>query len=478
MFCSNCGKEIPDGSVFCLECGTRLVSDSKEQNSLVINNSEKKKQLKWLFIALGILVIVISVVGLLIYSSQPTVKYEKAEKAVENGDYEKAIKIYTELGDYLDSVDKISSTTLLKHYADGCDLYEKGMFEFAIEELTQAEQTDETKEMIKKSYYGQGIKLYEEGKYIDSSFALKNSGWYEDSDNRILEMGKMMIEESDFESAALIFDNGNELKEDKYVNYAYGMVNFLNKKYLNASTNFVKADNLFDSEEKYIESLYEYALEQFNNKKYTDAKHTFEKIEDYSNSSSMINACELLKCKELMNEGELLTAYNNLCKMPETYSYENVSVSELLNMLENNMAWVNLCGRWTSTTGIAAADCTSRILGRSMGRWTHDIEKDDYSLSIKCILHDDGTVSIKGVGTIFEFTDWSTIQIGLKYNVNKKINFTGRYNSSDCLESYEIDENTALYVSGEKIKLKYLINDNNADTSFTYKYSTDITYKK
>ena len=26
MFCSNCGKQIPDGSAFCPECGTKLTA--------------------------------------------------------------------------------------------------------------------------------------------------------------------------------------------------------------------------------------------------------------------------------------------------------------------------------------------------------------------------------------------------------------------------------------------------------------------
>ena len=77
---------------------------------------------------------------------------------------------------------------------------------------------------------------------------------------------------------------------------------------------------------------------------------------------------------------------------------------------------------------------------------THDIEKGDYKLDIKCSLNDDGSINLSGNGSIFVFTNWSTIQIGLKYNISKSISFDKKVRASDFGTPLVIDDLSLIHI--------------------------------
>lgn len=475
MFCKKCGQELPEESIYCWECGTRL---DKELKNVIKDSGKREFNLKIALLAFFSLLVIGVGIGYIGYSSQPAVKYKRAEKAVVKENYDKAIKLYTNLGEYLDSTDRLSAAILLKHYSDGCKLYECGKFDSAIEELEQAERDENTQEIMNKAYYGKAIELLESKNYIDAANAFKNSNWYDDSDEKILEMGKIILEEGDYDTAVIIFDSSRSSQSSEYAQYATGMLNFKNKKYNEASMNFNKAGTLFDSEEKYKESTYKYAGQQIEAKDYEKAKIAYAQIKEYEDSAEMINACDLMLAKAEIQNGNLGIALNILQKLPEAYSYSDIEVSELLSKLNNNSQWVAVCGKWKSTNGLAETNSYHRRTGDDMGEWTHTIETNDYTLDIRCSINNDETITVSGSGTIFEFTDWSTIQIGLKYNVNKPISFSKTIDASSFGKVIEMNENIAVTFLDDKVVLKYVVNDNNSTAYFTYRYETNITYKK
>lgn len=473
--CPKCGKILPSDCVYCLKCGTQV---NKELQINTKDLSKRKFKSKTALLSIFALFTVCIGIGYISYVSQPNVKYKRAEEAVSKQNYDRAIDLYTDLGEYLDSADKLATTILLKHYFDGCELYESGEYDFAIEELEQAVQDENTQEMMNKAYYGKAIELLESKNYVDAANAFKNSNWYGDSDEKILEIGKMMVKDGDFDKALAVFDSGQNLQNNEYTQYAQGMLNFQNKNYNEASMNFSKAGNLFDSEEKYKESSYQYAEEQIEGGNYENARKIYAQIQGYKNSEEMLNACDLMLAKEEMKNGNLSKALNLLEELPEAYSYDNIVVSELLNKLNNNSQWVSACGKWKSTEGLAETSSYHRRTGDDMGRWTHTIEINDYTLEIKCSINNDETITVSGSGTIFEFTDWSIIQNGLKYNVNKPISFSKTIDTSSFGKAIEINENITVTFLDNKIALKYIVNDNNSAAYFTYRYETNITYEK
>ncbi|MDE7132915.1 MAG: hypothetical protein K2O65_14195 [Lachnospiraceae bacterium] len=473
--CPKCGKTLPRNSVYCLECGKKvnrgLQNDTRDLSKRQFNS-------KVVLLSTFTLLAVCIGIGYISYASQPTVKYKRAEEAVSKQNYDRAIDLYTDLDEYLDSADKLATTILLKHYFDGCELYECGEYDSAIEELEQAVQDENTQEMMNKAYYGKAIELLESKNYVEAASAFKNSNWYGDSDEKILEIGKMIVEDGDYDMALTVFNSGRNLQGNEYAQYAQGMLNFQNRNYNEASMNFSRAGNLFDSEEKYKESSYQYAEKQIEEGNYNNARTIYAQIQGYKDSEEMINACDLMLAKEEMKNGDLGKALNTLEKLPEAYSYDNIVVSELLNKLNNNSQWVSACGKWKSTKGLAEAASYHRRTGSEMGSWTHTIEINDYTLDIKCSINNDETITVSGSGTLFEFTDWSTIKNGLKYNVNKSISFSKTIDASSFGKTIEMDENITVTFLDNKVVLKYVVNDNNSTAYFTYRYETNITYEK
>ena len=48
MFCTNCGKENPDGAKFCENCGKKI-EEVVEDNAVITSETmKKKKNIKWL----------------------------------------------------------------------------------------------------------------------------------------------------------------------------------------------------------------------------------------------------------------------------------------------------------------------------------------------------------------------------------------------------------------------------------------------
>lgn len=190
----------------------------------------------------------------------------------------------------------------------------------------------------------------------------------------------------------------------------------------------------------------------------------------------MSNACILLSAKKNMEEGNLNQAKKELGTLPDNFSYNGTNSADLITKLNSISNWIGLCGQWSSTTGLAESNCKARNYYYDGGTWTHDIEKGDYKLDIKCRLNDDGSINLSGNGSIFVFTNWSTIQIGLKYNISKSISFDKKVSASDFGTPLVIDDYTTITLSAKGIELKYKETDNNSVTSFIYTYTTKVTF--
>ncbi|MBQ2800465.1 MAG: hypothetical protein IJF03_03655 [Lachnospiraceae bacterium] len=288
-----------------------------------------------------------------------------------------------------------------------------------------------------------------------------------------------MVNDGNFEDAITVFNCATNGSKNSYFQYATGMINVENKNYKDAMANFEKAGNILGADELYKESAYNYATSQMIEKQYSNAIVYLVEIPDYKDSSDLVKACKLMNAKNKMNAGDLIQAKKDLETLPEDFSYNNVKVSELLKKLNENINWVNICGKWNSKSGKAASDCTSRTTGRNMGTWSNEIIENACSLDIKCILNEDGTVNVIGSGSIFVFENWSTLQIGLDYNTNHSVSFNKKVDAvSDFGTAVEINDTISITFVKDKILLKYKKNDDNSSANFTYCYTTNVEYVK
>lgn len=467
MICPKCSKEISDSSIYCPDCGHKISGEDSHKSVV------KEKKAVNIKLILGIICVIVILVGAsvgLYINSTPEVRYNKAEKAFENGNYEKAIRYYTAVGNYKDAESRLEEANAANCYVSALGLMDQGNYEEAKSELELADGYKDSAQLIKQCDYSMAEGFVKTGDYLAAAESFKAAGNYEDANDRIIALGQELVLDSNFDDAVKVFGYSKNPLSDSYAQYANGVLNLRNESYLDAASNFNKAGDLLDAKEQYKVAQYAYASKQLKAKKYSDAKKAFNKILDYNDSSNLVNACDLMLAEEEMKKGNLNTAKEMLEKMPENYTYDNSSVSALLTKLNSNSQWLAVCGIWTSTSG-QMRTTQSGSYGYS-NWWYYDFQRGDKDIEIRCKLNDDGSATIVTNGTIPIYINYSPIQIGIKQgtqsvNINEKVSDMG---------TVKINDLTAITFSPSKISVAYKKVDNSQDVYFTYTYKTDITY--
>ncbi len=137
MYCGNCGKQIPDYSVFCPECGQSTGLETVRAQTPVTaaaqpgHNKPKKRRVLWpIFVGAGLLVAAIVVAAIVIGNKNAA--YRDAAALFDAGEYAEAQEAYEELGRFSDS----RAQADIARRCDAAEaLYEKGRYADALEEL-------------------------------------------------------------------------------------------------------------------------------------------------------------------------------------------------------------------------------------------------------------------------------------------------------------------------------------------------------
>lgn len=178
MKCPECGKEISDRAVYCPNCGCPIECHDESYSIVPSNNlkendnkSDVKSRFKFenLFefkdkftkninkilnnkkkvIRLGIIIasIFLIIIGISIYKSKINAeKYNSAMIYENSGEYEKAIEIYKDLGNYKDS-------ETCGDYCQALSLCEKGNYKSAYSILMNIKDYEKTSTLLKQIYY-------------------------------------------------------------------------------------------------------------------------------------------------------------------------------------------------------------------------------------------------------------------------------------------------------------------------------------
>lgn len=105
MFCSKCGKELPDDSVFCNACGHQINETTKSEPAVEEKPKKEKKPvnkkaLKWTAFIFGGVVLATVLIWLTIAIVIPTIKWNSAIAKMEKGDYIEAFETLNNI-DYI-----------------------------------------------------------------------------------------------------------------------------------------------------------------------------------------------------------------------------------------------------------------------------------------------------------------------------------------------------------------------------------------
>ena len=150
--------------------------------------------------------------------------YQKALSCMENGDYDRAMQLFSELAGYRDSVEKAQTCSeqavLENAYVDANTLLSNGQYDDAIAaflEISTYKDAAEKIEQAKQLQYQDALAELENGNYEAAQTAFENLGDYADSANRVLEArnaeAEQMLAGGQKAEAALAFGRLAEYKD-------------------------------------------------------------------------------------------------------------------------------------------------------------------------------------------------------------------------------------------------------------------------
>lgn len=477
--CPECGKMISDKSENCVGCGFPINGNSSSSKSSEVGKVKKEKTKrkpinKRLVKTLAIVIPVIAIiVAAIVFLNSSAFKYILAQNAEKKNNYEKAIELYSKLGDYKDSPIKLEENQKIKTYKDASKLKEERKYDEAISLFESLSEYNDSTSQITDCYYLKAVELEEAGNIDEAVETYSLVLDYEDTKDRVFKIGESYITSGDYSKASSIL---SEVSEDYpgYKEYATAMVAFENKKYDEALTNFRKSNDLYDSADMANESLYNKGKADYDSGNYKNAQNSFRQASGYKDSDQLYKNCDFLIAKQDFDEGNLHSARTQFKSLDEDFTVNGKSVKEYLEKLENNSTWVDMCGKWECDSGTAITKETHRSTG-AWDAWEYDMSYSNMAqLNVRCVLQDDGSVKVKIQGSFFKLTNYSI----LSSQVNQTDHSVYVEKIVNGLGAIECDSNTTITLNTDKIRINYKKVDDNSNMYFTETYTTDCNLKK
>lgn len=251
--------------------------------------------------------------------------YAHADNCFKEKDYEEAAKLFWALGSFGDANERAKES----EYQKAIILADSGDYEGAIEIFNKFSYYSDSMDKLKQTQYTYGKECYEGKEYLKAYELLSALGVYEDakdlSNIALYKQAGIEYKAKRYDTAfeyyyRLPADYKDSLEKAKESGYLFGCQCLEDKDYLKASNMFghralVKYG---DSSDKYNESTYLYAQECLGNKKYNDAISYFGRIINYKDSEKMVNESRYQLAMDCMETANYIIAVTNFEKL-ESY---------------------------------------------------------------------------------------------------------------------------------------------------------------
>lgn len=192
-------------------------------------------------------------------------------------------------------------------------------------------------------------------------------------------------------------------------------------------------------------------------------------------AADLCTACDYLTAEEHYQNGELNTAKKLFEALPKDYSYKNgAKVGVRLERLEKFKSFAALCGTWKVTDNYIESKNVYNRSG-SWSNWYYDGVLTDQSITIRCVINSDDTVTVNGEVEFYRFTDYSSLKEYCKATKTSKTFSITKV--AQMPASHVIDGDTTLLFKNNIFELSYYVKDNYS-VSFTNMYTSRVTYGK
>ena len=273
----------------------------------VTQEKPEKKSKKGLIIAIvAILVVLLAGGGVAaFFLTAPMRNYNKEMDLKDNGEYEQAIEIFTDLEDYEDSPAQITDCK----YLNAKQMIDDANYAEAREILTELGDYKESKDELNRCNYLDAKQMLADGNYDDAKIAFQALGDYEDSED--------LVKECDYGRA-------NELLTDK--------------KYAEAKKIYESLNGYSDSKDKIKQCDYNLAKSKVDSAP-ADAIELLEGLGDYEDSKTLLQQAKMSFCKK-NKDSTNKTTYKYLKELKDAkYKGAAELYTELYTLKVTNVFW-------------------------------------------------------------------------------------------------------------------------------------------
>ena len=437
-----------------LKDNTGAMKSNISANSKKIKNTAIIALISILAVALGVLAI--------IYVPK-YVHYSKAGKAFEISDYDTAIEQYGKAGTFLHSDEKLKDTYVA--YARSCA--DDGSYDKAIGLLEGSDRTEDVDSIFTDCAKG----YIDEERYDDAVNTLKTFPSKTGREELWKACGMGYVQGERYSEAVDAF---NQLSDDESVQnsaYSQAKIDIDAKKYESAVKNLEAAQGLYDSSALMQDTYYVWGTSLFP-ADYTNAEAILSKAGDYKDAKKLINACRLLTAENLLNENKFNEAKDILKQLPSDFSYEGISVSGRLGMLNKASALLNAMGTWRATYNYIESKNTHISTG-IWNNWYIDETNPSQTVEIDCKYNGNGAFNLEGKVKFYRFTNYSSLA---KYCVESMHTISFKADNITSMPGkFDVGSDATLTFSDGAFRLKYSVRDNYS-VNFYNLYNSTVTY--
>lgn len=397
--------------------------------------------------------------------------YQLAQQAFASEDYATAVEKYSLVPGYLDADDQLVIAQTCYHYQHGNELYDGGDYLGAAEEFVLIPDYQDAADKLNASYYAYASEEETAGDYVVAAEYYDLAGEYEDSPERIYNCGMQLLDAGEYRPASDVFGTTDYDNARDMGRYASGWANYEEGNFSAATEFFRAASGIEDADAMRIDSAYYAGVEELEDEDYDDAREYFMIASGFEDADILKLDCELMLAEELYDKGHLYSAQTAFQSLPEDFEYNGISVSERLAILEQYSDYVNICGRWDCTHFRVAS---FRYYSYSYEGWSNEDDGGSDHLTIRCIINDDGSVTIQGHIDYMVFTGYSSVRDYMAYYIDlRDYNFT--VENASLSDTWEIRSTATLSYSNGAFHLRDFVEDHPYN-SVREEYTTEDTF--
>ena len=267
----------------------------------------KERRKKTLTIAAVVLVVIACAIAWCIPNVIiPNNKYQQAVVLRENGQYEEAIAVFAELGNYSDAAQQLSETK----YQQAMALRENGQYDDAIAAFAELDDYSDSKKQINETKYQQAVALRENGQYEDACTIFWSIADYSDAKTQFSEtkyqQAVSLRKARKYESAIAVFaslndyrDAETQIEEMKQEKYQQAVTLRENGQYDEAIAVFAELGDYSDAAQQLSKTKYQQAVALREEGQYNDAIAAFAELGNYSDAMTQITETKYQQANNL-----------------------------------------------------------------------------------------------------------------------------------------------------------------------------------